>query len=493
VTMPLDGRESRTVGKDAAVEREEIPLFANRVKVYPRRVKGTIRRIKWAVLAFCLSVYYLVPWLRWDRGLGRPDQAILIDMANGRGYFFGIEIWPQEIYYIAGLLILGAVGLFFVTSLFGRLWCGYACPQTVWTDLFMLIERLIEGDRMARIRLDRQALSTGKFVRKTAKHLAWLLTAAATGGAWIMYFNDAPTVLGEMLRLEATPSVWFFFALFTTTTYVLAGWAREQVCTYMCPWPRFQSAMVDEETLTVTYRDWRGEKRGSHKKGESWEGRGDCVDCLACVAVCPTGIDIRNGPQLECIGCGLCIDACNEIMDRVERPRGLIAFDTYANQAARRHGGAASFRFLRPRSVLYTGILGLAALAMLYSLATRSFLEISVLPDRSPLFVTLADGSIRNSYTLKISNKSPEARLFTIKAAGLPGAFLGIAGSEPQQVPISQGMDIMVKGDSVGTFRAYIHASHEAVHTEAPLVFVVRDAAGDEEAERTTSFRGPAR
>jgi cytochrome c oxidase accessory protein FixG len=493
VIMPLDGQEGQGAGNDSAVEREEIPLFANRVKVYPRRVKGTIRRIKWAVLAFCLSVYYLVPWLRWDRGIGRPDQAILIDMHNGRGYFFGIEIWPQEIYYIAGLLILGAVGLFFVTSLFGRLWCGYACPQTVWTDLFMLIERVIEGDRMARIRLDRQKLSAGKFTLKAAKHLAWLLTAAATGGAWIMYFNDAPTVLGEMLRLEATPSVWFFFGLFTTTTYVLAGWAREQVCTYMCPWPRFQSAMVDEETLTVTYRDWRGEKRGGHKKGESWEGRGDCVDCLACVAVCPTGIDIRNGLQLECIGCGLCIDACNEIMDRVERPRGLIAFDTYANQAARRRGSSASFRFLRPRTVLYTGILGLAALVMLYTLATRSFLEVSVLPDRSPLFVTLADGSIRNSYTLKISNKSPEARLFTITAKGLPGTSLGIAGSEPQQVPISQGIDVMVKADSVGTFRAYVHAPHDAVHSEAPLVFVVHEVTAGEEAERSTSFRGPSR
>jgi cytochrome c oxidase accessory protein FixG len=291
----------------------------------------------------------------------------------------------------------------------------------------------------------------------------------------------------------ASIGIYATVAGFTFTTYTLGGLMREQVCTYMCPWPRFQSAMVDEETLTVTYRDWRGEKRGGHKKGESWEGRGDCVDCLACVAVCPTGIDIRNGLQLECIGCGLCIDACNEIMDRVERPRGLIAFDTYANQAARRRGSSASFRFLRPRTVLYTGILGLAALVMLYTLATRSFLEVSVLPDRSPLFVTLADGSIRNSYTLKISNKSPEARLFTITAKGLPGTSLGIAGSEPQQVPISQGIDVMVKADSVGTFRAYVHAPHDAVHSEAPLVFVVHEVTAGEEAERSTSFRGPSR
>jgi cytochrome c oxidase accessory protein FixG len=468
------------------------PLYANRVKVYPKRVGGRIRTIKWSVLAFCLTVYYLAPWLRWERGPGHPSQALLIDMPARRGYFFGIEIWPQEVYYIAGLLILGAIGLFFVTSLFGRLWCGFACPQTVWTDLFMWTERLIEGDRMARIRLDQQKLGPAKLAKKAVKHLSWLVIALLTGGAWVMYFNDAPTLVVDLAHGEASATVLGFIALFTTTTYVLAGWAREQVCTYMCPWPRFQSAMVDEETLTVAYRGWRGERRGSHKKGESWTGRGDCVDCHACVVVCPTGIDIRNGSQLECIGCGLCIDACDEIMDKVGRPRGLIAFDTYVNLVARRAGTLASFRFLRPRSFIYTILLLIAGGLMLYSLATRASLALSVLPDRSPLFVTLADGSIRNAYTVKISNMRPDPRVFALRVEGPAEARMGIAGEEPNDVPASEGMPVTVKPDSVGTFRVYLHVPRGAVHTEAALAFVASQEQGGETARHATTLRGPA-
>ncbi|HKO08839.1 MAG TPA: cytochrome c oxidase accessory protein CcoG, partial [Alphaproteobacteria bacterium] len=333
------------------------PLYANRVKVYPMRIDGTFRRVKWAVLAFCLALYYLGPWLRWSRGPGAPDQALLIDLPGRRAYFLGIEIWPQEVYYLTGLLILAAIGLFLATSLLGRVWCGYACPQTVWTDLFMLVERLIEGDRTERMRLDRRPLSPRKAGRKLAKHAAWLLIAAATGGAWVFYFQDAPTALRQMTTFSASTETYFFFGLFTTTTYLLAGWAREQVCTYMCPWPRFQSAMLDEQSLIITYEAWRGEPRGSHKQGASWEGRGDCVDCLKCVAVCPTGIDIRDGQQLECIGCGLCIDACNTVMPAVGRPGDLITFDTLANQQGRAEGKAAVYRLLRPRTIIYATVL----------------------------------------------------------------------------------------------------------------------------------------
>src|SRR5690606_3240611 len=295
--------------------------------------------IKWAVLTFCLVIYYGLPWLRWDRGPGAPDQALLLDMSGPRGYFFNIEIWPQEVYYITGLLIVGALALFLATALFGRVWCGYACPQTVWTDLFMLVERWIEGDRNARMRLDRQPTSAAKVLRKSAKHAVWLLIAAATGGAWIMYFQDAPTVVREIFTGSASGATYFFFGLFTLTTYGLAGWAREQVCTYMCPWPRLQAAMQDEHSLIVTYQGWRGETRGKHKAGQSWEGRGDCIDCGACFHVCPTGIDIRNGPQLECIGCGLCIDACDDVMGKVGRPLRLIDFvslENLQNRAAKR-------------------------------------------------------------------------------------------------------------------------------------------------------------
>ena len=275
------------------------------------------RTLKWAALILLLGLYYGLPWLRWDRGPDAPGQALLIDMPGRRAYFFMIEIWPQEVYYLTGLLILGAIGLFLVTALAGRVWCGFLCPQTVWTDLFMWVERLIEGDRPARMKLDAAPLSAAKAGKRVAKHAAWLLIAVATGGAWIMYFDDAPTLMKEFFVGESSPAVYGFTALFTATTYVLAGLMREQLCIYMCPWPRFQGAMFDEHSLIVTYADWRGEPRGGARHGQSFEGRGHCVDCSLCVQVCPTGIDIRQGQQMACIGCALCVDACNSIMPRL--------------------------------------------------------------------------------------------------------------------------------------------------------------------------------
>ncbi len=230
------------------------PLYADRRKVYPKAVAGRVRTVKWAVLALCLVLYYAVPWLRWGRGPGAPDQAVLVDMRNARLFFFGIEIWPQEVYFLTGLLILGAVALFAVSSLFGRLWCGFACPQTVWTDLFLWVERRIQGDRNERMRLDAAPWTASKVRKKALTHAAWLAIAGATGGAWVMYFNDAPTVVAEIATGRAGSGVYVFFALFTGTTYLLAGIAREQVCTYMCPWPRFQGAMLDEHSLVVAYR-----------------------------------------------------------------------------------------------------------------------------------------------------------------------------------------------------------------------------------------------
>jgi cytochrome c oxidase accessory protein FixG len=359
-----------------------------------------------------------VPWIRWDRGPDAPGQAVLVDMQHGRLYFFMFEIWPQEVYYLTGLLILGAIALFAATSLFGRVWCGFTCPQTVWTDLFMWVERLIQGDRNERMKLDRAPWTAGKWRKKIATHAVWLAIAAATGGAWIMYFNDAPTVVRQILTGQASLNVYFFFALFTGTTYLLAGWAREQVCTYMCPWPRFQAAMLDENSLVVTYRAWRGEPRGKLKEA----GHGDCVDCGACVHVCPTGIDIRDGQQLECIGCGLCVDACDDVMRRLDRPTGLIAFETLKNLAAseaatkpmppspaRTQCGMAVRgvpRFIRPRTLIYAGVLTLVLGVMLGSWLLRQEVTLAVLRDRAPLFVTLSDGGVRNGYTLKIVNKA---------------------------------------------------------------------------------------
>ncbi|MBU3970980.1 MAG: cytochrome c oxidase accessory protein CcoG, partial [Alphaproteobacteria bacterium] len=309
-------------------------LYKPRTPIYPKLVHGRWRWIKWALLILTLAIYYITPWIRWERPGALPDQAVLVDFDGGRFYFFMIQLWPQEVYFITGLLVLSALALFLVTSLFGRLWCGYACPQTVWTDLYIYIERMFEGDRNARMRLDAAPTSFNKLWRKAGKHLVWIGVAFGTGGAWIFYFHDAPTLIRTFWVGTAPMTAYVSCAILTFTTYVFAGHMREQVCSYMCPWPRIQGAMLDDQSFQVTYRYDRGEPRGPHKKAESWEGRGDCIDCNQCVVVCPMGIDIRDGAQLECINCGLCIDACNEVMDKVGRPRGLIAYDTDAAVAA---------------------------------------------------------------------------------------------------------------------------------------------------------------
>jgi len=475
-------------------QREEQPLYVTRIKVYPRRVEGLYRRIKWTILGLCLGLYYLVPWLRWDRGPGAPDQAILLDLPGRRGYFFWIEIWPQEVYFITGLLILGAVGLFFVTAYLGRVWCGYACPQTVWTDLFMLVERWIEGDRNARIKLDKSAGNSIKLVRKLAKHVAWIVIGAATGGAWVFYFTDAPATFVEIFTGRASLTVYLFVAAFTATTYTFAGWAREQVCTYMCPWPRFQAAMFDEDTFTVTYQRQRGEPRGKHKSGTSWDGRGDCIDCDSCVAVCPTGIDIRDGQQLECIGCGLCIDACNTVMDKVGRPRGLIAFDTHANQQAKATGTSHHHRWIRPRPIIYAVVLVLVASIMLTALLMRSDVELHVLRDRAPLYVTLSDGSIRNGYTVKILNKARETRIFDLAIHGLDHARVSVVGEEAQ--PVDDHVKLTAKPDSVATYRVYVAEPAggkrvKPAREHNDIEFILRDARQHAQARHETVFVAP--
>ena len=482
--MPDDGARTEEA-VSTRTQKQSQSLFAARIKVYPRRVAGLYRNIKWALLGVCLAIYYFVPFLRWDRGPGAPDQAVLIDLQGQRAYFLWIEIWPQEVYYITGLLILAAFALFLATALLGRVWCGYACPQTVWTDLFMAVERWVEGDRNARMRLDKQPMSVAKATRKTIKHAIWLVIAAATGGAWVLYFGNAPDVLRNVFTGASDTATYFFIGLFTFTTYTLAGWAREQVCTYMCPWPRFQAAMLDEHSLVVTYRAWRGEKRGKHKKGDTWEGRGDCVDCTACVAVCPTGIDIRDGQQLECIGCGLCIDACNDVMDKVERPRGLIAFDTYANLAASAKGGRVRVRPIRPRTIIYGTLLLIVAGIMSFALLTRTTLEAHALPDRAPLYVTLSGGMIQNGYTLKVQNKEREPAILTLKVAGLPQAQAEIVGHGRGELTLEIGPD------TTASFRVLVRAPRTALKSESTPIEMRLEGEG-----RGTSadahFRGPA-
>ena len=469
----------------------EESLYADRVRVYPRAVRGIARNVKWALLIFCLTVYYVLPWIRWYRGPGRPDQAVLLDISTERFYFFDITFWPQDIVLLTGGLILAAVGLFLVTSLFGRLWCGYACPQTVWTDLFMLVERWIEGDRNARMRRDAGPTTLDKIWRKLAKHGIWLFVAFWTGGGWIMYYVDAPTVTMDFWAGRAGAGVYGFTFLFTATTYVLAGWAREQVCTYMCPWPRFQSAMLDEQTLIVTYQGWRGEPRGHGKRDAATSAKlGNCIDCMACVHVCPTGIDIRDGVQLECIGCGLCVDACNEIMDRTGQPRWLIKWDTLARQAELAKGQAVeAIRLIRPRTLIYLSVLAIAVIAMGTGLAMRSLLEVSVQHERAPLFVRLHDGSLRNAYTLKLVNKYDYDVNFTITVDGPPKGTLQVAGAA--DVPGSV-INIVVPADSVGAYRVFLDAppgGPEAAN--ADINFLLRDTTDNILLKRSANFIGP--
>ena len=462
-------------------------LYVPRKQIYPKLVFGRIRSIKWLLLIATLGVYYLLPWIRWDRGPGMPDQAVLADFAGGRFYFFGIEIWPQEVYYITGLLILAAVGLFLVTALFGRVWCGYVCPQTVWTDLFLVVERFFEGDRNARMKLDKAPLSLNKASRKTGKHAVWILVSFATGGAFILYWHDAPSLAQTFFAGHAPMTAYVFAGLLTLTTYALAGAMREQVCTYMCPWPRIQGALVDKETLAITYRHERGEPRAPHKKGESWEDRGDCIDCTQCVVVCPMGIDIRNGPQLECIQCGLCIDACDAVVKRVGRPTGLIAYDTDENVALRcSKKPALPFRPIRPRTLVYASVFSLACAVMVFGLLTRSDIDILVIKDRGVPFVELASGDIRNAYTLKIANKQRSIRTLDLAIENLPAAMIEIIGEGDAIGPTR----VTAVPDGVDRFRVLVTAPAASVAGGGSLIrFKLSDATGASSV--ATQFDGP--
>ncbi len=459
------------------------PLYAARRKIFPKRTNGSFRRFKWLVMLVTLTIYYVTPWIRWDRGPYAPDQAVLIDLANRRFFFLFIEIWPQEFYYVAGMLVMAGIGLFLVTSTVGRAWCGYACPQTVWVDLFLFVERAIEGDRNARIKLDAAPWSAPKLAKRGLKHALWLLIGVLTGGAWIFYFADAPTLLGEVVSLQAPLVAYATIALLTATTYVFGGLLREQVCTYMCPWPRIQGAMLDEHSLTVTYNDWRGEPRSRHAKRAIAEGKpvGDCVDCNACVVVCPMGIDIREGQQLECITCALCIDACDDVMTTLGRERGLISYATladYNQNMALAMGSAGTIEparvrdkltgkltdkirhtnwrsIVRPRTLVYFLAFAIIGLAMLSVLSLRSPLAVNVLHDRNPLFVELKDGTVRNGYDVKILNMTPDPRSVAITLDGLPGGSMSLADSRGETA-LALGLDL--EPDKVLPLRLYVHA-----------------------------------
>ncbi len=465
-------------------------LYAAREPVFPRRVKGNFRTMKWWIMAVTLGIYYITPWIRWDRGPNLPDQAVLIDLAGRRFFFFWVEIWPHEFYFVAGLLIMAGLGLFLFTSALGRVWCGYACPQTVWTDLFILTERWIEGDRNARLRLHRQKWNGEKIRKYGLKWTTWLLIGLFTGGAWVFYFADAPTLLRDLVTLDAHPAAYITIAILTATTFFFGGFFREQICIYACPWPRIQAAMMDEETLTIGYRDWRGEPRGKLKKGQLDPAQGDCIDCMACVNVCPMGIDIRNGQQMACITCGLCIDACDEVMDRIGKPRGLIGYLALSDEVAEKAGKPPKpfwKHVFRPRTVLYSTLWGGVGLGLLVALFIRTDIDMSISPIRNPTFVTLSDGSIRNAYDLRLRNMGGEARTFFIMAQGNPSLTLTLEG-----LP---GLLVTVPADEQRSQRIYLTAANgtppaRAARTEVTLWASETEGRGRVSVDTTFNGRG---
>ncbi|MFV0369384.1 MAG: cytochrome c oxidase accessory protein CcoG [Hyphomicrobiaceae bacterium] len=474
----------------AVNSKEQRATYASRVKVYPKQAQGYFRNIKWLVMVGTTAVYYLLPWLRWDRGPGLPDQAVLMDIEHGRIFFFSLAIWPQELYLITGFLVLSALALFLFSAIAGRVWCGYLCWQTVWTDLMVAVEHFWQGDRNVRIRLDKEPWTASKIYKKVMTHLSWILISAATGGAFILYFRDAPTLTSEFFTGQAPLPSYAFFAMLTGFTYLLGGIAREQVCIYMCPWPRIQGAMLDADSLLVTYRDFRGEPRGPKRKTQSWDDRGDCIDCNACVAVCPMGIDIRDGAQLECIQCALCIDACNGIMDKIDKPHGLIAYDTYRSIQSEKKGGGLKLNIIRPRTLLYTGLIAFVGAIVLFALVSKTVLELNVIPERNPLFVQLSSGGVRNTYEVKILNKRYEPHTFALAVKGLEGARLSILGQEDAVEP-----KITVVPDDLREVRAYVTLpqSERAKHPgeKVPFSFIVTDKDDGTQTVRSTIFRKP--
>jgi cytochrome c oxidase accessory protein FixG len=451
-------------------------FFEAKKRLYPQAVKGRFRRLKCILNSIFLSIYFFLPFIRWERVGSAPDQAILIDLPGSKAYFFAIEIWPQEVYYLAGILIIAAVALFFITSLFGRIWCGYACFQTVWTDIFISFERLFQGDRNDRILLDRRK-NFEKFWRKFLTHFCWIITSILTGYAFTCYFHDAIPFTKNIFAGEISVTALGWILGIATSTYIMAGFAREHVCTYMCPYSRFQSAMFDSNSLIISYDEKRGEKRGKWRQGESFENRGHCIDCKQCVVVCPTGIDIRNGLQMECIACGLCIDACDNVMKKIGLPKGLIRYDTLGHLA--NPIPEKKFKILKPRTFFYATILILVSGLMLRNLILKPTLEISVIPDRNPIFVKLSDGGIRNGYIFKIMNKTHATKIFSLKISSPETAILKLQNGDSQHLEVAP--------DSVGTFKIFTILPLELVEKNEEGRSLVEFVIADEKESKKVS------
>ncbi len=411
-----------------------VSLYSKREKIYPREVHGKFALLRFLSVVGLLGIFYGMPWVEWH---GR--QAILLDLPARKFYIFGLTLWPQDFLYLTFLLIIAALSLFFFTALAGRLWCGYACPQTVWTEIFIWIERSIEGSRLQQMKLDKEPMSWRKFRIKGTKHLVWIVFSAYTGFTFVAYFSPARELTRELLHLQMGPWEIFWLIFYGFATYGNAGWMREQVCMYMCPYARFQSAMFDDDTLVISYDEKRGEPRGARSVSidHRREGLGDCINCTMCVQVCPTGIDIRDGLQYECIGCSACIDICNDVMEKMNYPKGLIRYTTqnaiYGKES----------RIIRPRLIIYAVVLLALVGLFVYSINQRTPLGLDVIRDRNQLYRE-TQGFIENVYTLKILNMDEENHEYEVVAEGIPDMQL-IIDTLPISVESGKVKDVVVR------------------------------------------------
>jgi cytochrome c oxidase accessory protein FixG len=410
------------MSKAAQTDRPRaVALYESAKKIYPREIDGRFARLSKLATYALLGLFYAVPWLMWDE-----RQAILFDLPARKFYLLGLTLWPQDFIYLAWLLMMAAFTLFFFTALAGRLWCGFACPQTVWTEAFIWMEQWTEGTRSQRMKLDKAPWSWNKLRRKGSKQFLWIAFSMWTGFTFVGYFMPVRQLGVDIVALNVGGWTLFWGLFYGFATYGNAGYMREQVCKYMCPYARFQSAMFDNDTLIISYDEKRGEPRGGRKRSvdREKEGLGDCIDCQLCVQVCPTGIDIREGLQYDCIACAACIDACDSVMDKMEYPRGLVRYTTeHAMQ-----GGTS--RVLRPRMFVYGGLLAVLMTALITSMATRTPVILDVIRDRNTLYRELPDDVIENSYTLKIINQSNDARSFHLAVDGVTGLTLDGAADE---------------------------------------------------------------
>ncbi len=425
---------SSTTSNISASKADEVvvSLYASQEKIYPRSVNGFFAKWRWVIIWITQLVFYGMPWLEWG-----TRQALLFDLEAKRFFIFGLVLYPQDLIYLTALLIISALSLFLFTAVAGRLWCGYACPQTVYTEIFLWIERKIEGDRAARMKLDSADMSQAKLIKKVAKHTVWVLFALWTGFTFVGYFTPIRELLATTLDFALGPWQTFWILFYGFATYGNAGFMREQVCKYMCPYARFQSAMFDADTLIVTYDEARGEPRGSRNKKADASQLGACIDCTLCVQVCPTGIDIRKGLQYECIGCGACADVCDTVMDKMQYPRGLVKYSTQHALTQQWTRKQIFHRILRPRVLIYSTILLSLCVGLLYSLATRDSFRVDVVRDRGVMARLVEGGMLENVYRLQIMNASEHDGNYHLSANGIAGIHLDTDNdSDEHTIPV---------------------------------------------------------